>query len=238
MHDGVAVKGTDYGMGRRGGTTTVQTVVDVSGRRRTLLGNQTKRRIKDKDRVFDQCALHTGFDGYERAASASCRQLHDYILVHFLPFINSWIWQIRHLQSGGDYSYAIKQLAEDRLLLIGDVERFVDPIFSSGVSITLNSARFAHGDIIRAMDTGDFRCEAFVTSQSTITRGTRNWYHFISCYYRLMFVAFIRRSRYRLDALRLLQGDMAPPVGRTLCESVRTGGARLLMRSRLSTILR
>jgi 1H-pyrrole-2-carbonyl-[peptidyl-carrier protein] chlorinase len=41
-------------------------------------------------------------------------------------------------------------------------------------------------------------------------RGTKNWYEFISVYYRLnvLFTAFIEDPRYRLDVLKLLQGDL------------------------------
>jgi FADH2 O2-dependent halogenase len=38
----------------------------------------------------------------------------------------------------------------------------------------------------------------------------RNWYEFISVYYRLniLFTAFINNPKYRLDVLKLLQGDV------------------------------
>jgi len=41
-------------------------------------------------------------------------------------------------------------------------------------------------------------------------RGTRNWYEFIRVYYRLnvLFTAFVQDPRYRLDVLKLLQGDV------------------------------
>jgi flavin-dependent dehydrogenase len=51
--------------------------------------------------------------------------------------------QLRLLKEEGDYSYEMSQLAADRLVLVGDAVRFVDPIFSTGVSIALNSSRFA-----------------------------------------------------------------------------------------------
>ena len=91
-----------------------------------------------------------------------------------------------------------------------DAGRFVDPIFSTGVSIALNSSRFAHGDIITALETGNFKREAFNNFETTIRRGTKNWYNFISVYYRLnvLFTAFIMDPRYRLDVLKLLQGDV------------------------------
>jgi FADH2 O2-dependent halogenase len=110
----------------------------------------------------------------------------------------------------GDYSYAMKQLTDDRLVLVGDAARFVDPIFSTGVSIALNSSRFAHRDILRALETGDFSRSSFQEYETTIKRGTKNWYNFISVYYRLnvLFTAFISNPKYRLDVIKLLQGDV------------------------------
>jgi FADH2 O2-dependent halogenase len=266
VFEGVSVKGADfsdpdvvrvkYGLGRRDAETTVRMLVDASGRR-TVIGNQMKWRIKDD--VFDQYALHTWFEGYDRSTVAYRGNIDNYIFIHFLPITNSWIWQIpitdditsigvvtqkkhfagskadreqffwncissrpelyealkaatqlRPLKEEGDYSYAMEQIAGDRLVMVGDAARFVDPIFSTGVSIALNCSRFAHRDILGAFESGDFSRRAFATYESTLSRGTRNWYNFISVYYRLnvLFTAFILDPRYRLDVLKLLQGDV------------------------------
>lgn len=266
VYEGVSVKGVDFsprdhvriafGLGRRDAETTVRMVVDASGRR-TLVGNQMRWRIKDP--VFDQYALHTWFQGYDRSVWARQAPLRDYIFVHFMPVTNTWLWQIpitdsitsigvvtqkknfarsresrdrffwdcigsrtdieenlrasvqlRPLKEEGDYSYAMRQITDDRLVLVGDAARFVDPIFSTGVSIALNSSRFASRDIIGAMETGDLSRRSFREFERTIQRGTRNWYNFISVYYRLnvLFTAFIIDPRYRLEVLKLLQGDV------------------------------
>lgn len=234
----------------------VRMVVDASGRR-ALLGKQLKLHVKDP--VFDQYALHSWFEGYDRSAIARRKHEDNYIFVHFLPLTNSWVWQIpisnevtsigvvtqkkhfaqskqereaffwqclqsrpeladglrkakqlRPLKEEGDYSYAMKQICGDRFVLVGDAARFVDPIFSTGVSIALNSARFASRDIIQAAEAGDFSKQRFATFEAKISRGTHNWYEFISVYYRLnvLFTAFIQDPRYRLDVLQLLQGDV------------------------------
>jgi flavin-dependent dehydrogenase len=229
-------------------------VVDASGRR-TLLGNQLKLKVTDP--VFDQYAIHTWFEGFDREVVSGKKR--DFIFIHFLPVTNSWIWQIpitdeitsigvvtqkknfarsksdrekffwdtvasrpeieaelrraiqlRPLTPEGDYSYAMKQLAGDGWLLIGDAARFVDPIFSSGVSIALNSARFASQDIFEALRSGDFTRESFQRYETLQNRGAKNWYEFITLYYRLnvLFTAFISNPKYRLDVLQLLQGDV------------------------------
>ncbi len=269
VYEGVAVSGVDftdpnhaavkYSIGKKELSTTCRIVVDASGRK-TIVGNQLKWRIQDP--VFDQYAIHTWFDGYDRRIMAKNKEtMGDFIFIHFLPITNTWVWQIpisdtvtsigvvmqkknfakskesrenffwecvksrpelyeglksngsrqiRPFKDEGDYSYAMKQLAGDRVVLVGDAGRFVDPIFSTGVSIALNCSRFAHKDIIGALESGDFRRESFKTYESTIRRGTRNWYNFITVYYRLnvLFTAFVQDPRYRLDVLKLLQGDV------------------------------
>lgn len=270
--EGVSVSGIEpdedhvrvrFSLGSKAMSATARMVVDATGRR-TVVGQQMRWKITDP--VFDQYALHTWFDGFDRLAASGSAQA-DYIFIHFLPVTNSWIWQIpitdtvtsvgvvtqksqfaksresrekffwdcvatrpdlhdglrsatqmRPLKEEGDYSYAMKQIAADRLVLVGDAARFVDPIFSTGVSIALNSARMASRDILAAAETGDWSRASFSTFETTIRRGTKNWYEFIRLYYRLnvLFTAFIRDPCYRLDVLKLLQGDVydedAPPV--------------------------
>lgn len=245
-----------YKIGKREASTSVRMIVDASGRN-TLVGNQMGWKVKDP--VFDQYALHTWFENYDRGCLAKDQNRLEYIYIHFLPISNSWVWQIpitdtitsigvvtqkknfavtkqsredffweclrsreefqealapakqlRPLKAEGDYSYAMEKIVDDRIMLIGDAGRFVDPIFSTGVSIALNSARFASKDIIGAMETGDFSAKAFSEFESTIRRGTKNWHDFITVYYRLniLFTAFVNDPRYRLDVLKLLQGDV------------------------------
>jgi flavin-dependent dehydrogenase len=266
VYEGVNVSGVDfsdpdhaaikYTIGRKQLSTSVRIVIDASGRR-TVVGTQMKWRIEDP--VFDQYAIHTWFEGYNRMAMAYKEAMNNYIFIHFLPITNTWVWQIpitetttsigvvtqkknfakskesreqffwecigsrpelytalkagervRPFKDEGDYSYAMKQITGDRVLLIGDAARFVDPIFSTGVSIALSCSRFAHTDVIAALETGNFQREAFTNYETTLKRGTRNWYNFISVYYRLnvLFTAFIMDPRYRVDVIKLLQGDV------------------------------
>jgi FADH2 O2-dependent halogenase len=266
VYEGMRVQSVDFSdpsmpkvkltMGRQELAIRSRMVVDASGRH-TLLGNQL--RLKQTDEVFDQYAIHTWFDNYDRLAVAKKELFGDYIFIHFLPVNNTWIWQIpitetitsigvvtqkknfqktrqsreqffwecvesrkelgdalhaakqlRPLKDEGDYSYNMKQICGDGYVLVGDAARFVDPIFSSGVSIALNSAKLASQDIIKAANNGGFHKSAFSQFETLMRRGTRNWYEFISTYYRLnvLFTFFLQDRRYRLDVLKLLQGDM------------------------------
>jgi FADH2 O2-dependent halogenase len=118
--------------------------------------------------------------------------------------------RVRPFRPEGDYSYAMRAICGDRWLLIGDAARFVDPIFSSGVSVAMNSARLASYDIIAAAEKGDFSKPAFGTFENKLRRAVQNWYEFISIYYRLniLFTAFVADPRYRTDVLKMLQGDV------------------------------
>ncbi|MET7467468.1 NAD(P)/FAD-dependent oxidoreductase [Micromonospora sp. NPDC005686] len=134
--------------------------------------------------------------------------------------------QVTAFKVEGDYSYAMRQICGDRWVLLGDAARFVDPIFSSGVSVALNSARLACRDIVEAVKADDFSQARFATYEKTIRSGVRNWYEFITVYYRLniLFTTFVQDPRYRLDVLRLLQGDLydeeEPEVLRVMRETV------------------
>jgi len=265
VYEGTRVQNVDFGEAQQPRinyskdeehlSISVRLVVDASGRK-TLLGNQLKLRIQDE--VFDQFAIHTWFENYDRSHLVNDYQ-DEFTFSYFLPIPNSWIWQIpisetitsigvvtqkksfansrsereaffwscvesnpqlaaslrsakqiRPFTAEGDYSYAMKQICGDNFLLIGDAARFVDPIFSTGVSIALCSARFAATDIIQAVKRGDFSKASFATYEKTIRRGTQNWYELISTYYRLFmaFTSFLLDDTYRPDVIRLLQGDV------------------------------
>lgn len=233
-------------------TFTSKIIVDASGRY-TFLGNKLK--IKVKDPVFNQCAFHTWYQGFDR----NIYKDQDFIYIHFIPISNTWIWQIpitetitsfgvvtqkgnfpnkhedrekffwecantrpklsealrkakqiRPFTVEADYSYAMTELVRDNMVLIGDAARFVDPIFSSGVSVALNSARFASKDIIEALKKGDYTANSFEAYNKIIRAGVNNWYNFIKMYYRLniLFTYFISQPKYRLDVIKFLQGDV------------------------------
>lgn len=118
--------------------------------------------------------------------------------------------RVRPFKAEGDYSYSMRELTGDGWLLIGDAARFVDPIFSSGVSIALNGARLAAQDIIAAARAGDFGRARFSAYETTLRSAVRHWYEFISVYYRLnvLFSAFLHDPEHRVEVIKVLQGDV------------------------------
>ena len=258
-----------YRFGRGERSARVRMIVDASGRR-TLLGSQLKLKVKDP--LFDQYAVHTWFEGFDRGEGPAAENIH----IHFLPLVNTWVWQIpirdgvtsvgvvtqrknflgskesreaffwsavrsredlaarlerarqmRPFKEEADYSYAMTDFTGDGFMMIGDAARFVDPIFSTGVSIALNSARFGSRDILAGLEAGDVGKASFGTYDRTMRLGIKNWYDFISVYDRLnvLFTHFVQSPKYRLDVLKLLQGDVydvaQPPVLDLMREKVR-----------------
>ena len=147
------------------------------------------------------------------AASAGNREQFFWEFVSSRPELRDALraaTRIREFKAEGDYSYAMRQICGDRFVLIGDAARFVDPIFSSGVSVALNSARIACKDVIAAHKAGAYTKDRFATYETKLRKAVRNWYEFISIYYRLnvLFLAFVQDPRYRIDVLKMLQGDV------------------------------
>ncbi len=118
--------------------------------------------------------------------------------------------QVSGIKTEGDYSYSMKQIVGDGYMLIGDAARFVDPIFSSGISVALHSAKFASESIIAALEANEFSREILLPYEQHLKKGVEIWYEFIRLYYKMLpiFTYFIQVPKYRLQIFRLLQGEV------------------------------
>jgi FADH2 O2-dependent halogenase len=227
-------------------------VVDATGRN-TLIGNQLKLKVKDP--IFDQYAVHAWFTGVNRGGEHTA----DFIHIYFLEIERGWVWQIpinheitsmgvvadkkvfrqsfkdqadyfyttlrtnaaatealenatriNEFKTEGDYSYSLSQFVGNNFLCVGDASRFVDPIFSSGVSVALYGAKYASQIIQKGFETGDFSAEALKPYETRMRGGVGVWYEFIRLYYKLLplFTHFIQSKAHRMEVLRLLQGEV------------------------------
>ncbi len=141
--------------------------------------------------------------------------------------VEDWFWEIASrspdlrraleparrvtpFRSEGDYSYCMQRFVGNGFLLVGDAARFVDPIFSSGVSVACVSSRFASKAIVQALAGGEVTAARLEGYEDRLRRGVDIWYEFIRLYYKLMhlFTHFITDPENRLQILQLLQGDV------------------------------
>ena len=120
--------------------------------------------------------------------------------------------RVNEFKMEGDYSYSLEKFCGNGFLMIGDAARFVDPIFSSGVSVAMHSARYAAEAVRGALESGDLSAAAFMAYERQLRAGVDIWYEFIRLYYKLLplFTLFIQ-SQYRVEVLRLLQGEVFDP---------------------------
>jgi ABC-type nitrate/sulfonate/bicarbonate transport system ATPase subunit/flavin-dependent dehydrogenase len=118
--------------------------------------------------------------------------------------------RLHDLHKEGNYSYVMKRFAGDGWVMVGDAARFIDPIFSSGVSIAMESAKRAAAAIVAALKNGDVSAAAFADYEATVRGGIDVWREFILLFYRLppLFFHLLQEPDARLPALRLLQGEV------------------------------
>ncbi|GAB4580622.1 MAG: NAD(P)/FAD-dependent oxidoreductase [Anaerolineales bacterium] len=118
--------------------------------------------------------------------------------------------RVNEFRTEGDYSYSMTKFAGDGYVMIGDAARFVDPIFSSGVSVALYSAKYASDQIKIAIQQQNFSEEILKPYEVKLRGGVEIWYEFIRLYYKLLplFTYFIQNKQHRLQVLQLLQGEV------------------------------
>ncbi len=152
--------------------------------------------------------------------------------------------RISELRTEGNYSYSMRELAGPGYLLVGDAARFVDPIFSSGVSVAIYSAKFATEELVAALSGQKSESEALASYTARMRSGIRIWYDFIKIYYKLqgLFTYYLRKPHYRDELVRLLQGNVYEADEITVLERLRQDIRRIeaspghVMQSALSDI--
>lgn len=121
--------------------------------------------------------------------------------------------RINDLRGDVNYSYSLDRVCGDGWLAIGDAARFLDPVFSSGVSVAMHTARLAAERIEAALTKDDASREAFRPYEDVVLSGAAIWDDFIRLFYRLLpaFTHLLRSEDYRTPLLRMIQGDVHGP---------------------------
>ena len=82
-----------------------------------------------------------------------------------------------------DFSFSARAYAGDRWLLVGDAGSFLDPVFSTGVAIALESGVEAGRALDRALARGDFSARAFAAFDRRQHRRYRAFRRFVLGFY-------------------------------------------------------
>ncbi len=105
--------------------------------------------------------------------------------------------RITAVHSAANFSYEVKPVVGDRFLCVGDAVAFVDPIFSSGVYVAMQSAELAAPAVLRAFGESRFEAARFAGYERRVRRGTGPFFRFISHYYDPSFLeVFLRPAQH------------------------------------------
>jgi flavin-dependent dehydrogenase len=116
-----------------------------------------------------------------------------------------------------DFSFGARAYAGDRWLLVGDAGSFLDPVFSTGVAIALESGVEAGRALDRALAAGDLSARAFATFNRRQRQRYLSFRRFVLAFYtrgfREMFFAATPPKRIFRALVTSLAGYWRPSAG-------------------------
>lgn len=86
-------------------------------------------------------------------------------------------------RSIANFSYIMDRYAGDGYVMVGDAGAFLDPVFSSGVFLTMKSAQLVARDILRAFLEDDFSAHQFADYEKRIRGAQKIFFKFIKGWY-------------------------------------------------------
>jgi flavin-dependent dehydrogenase len=125
-----------------------------------------------------------------RAAFAAQPRLdHEALLTHLIADTSAVARLMRHatrrwpVRVERDFSYGATAYAGDRWLIVGDAGSFLDPVFSTGVAIALESGLEGGRAVERGLATGDLSARAFALFDRRQKARYRSFRRFVSGFY-------------------------------------------------------
>lgn len=117
--------------------------------------------------------------------------------------------RITAVYSAANFSYRADPVVGDRFVCVGDAVAFVDPIFSSGVFIAMQSAELAAIEIRKAFRDGRFEAARFMGYERRFRKGVSPFIRFIHNYYEPSFLEIFLRPRETAGMLDSVTGVLA-----------------------------
>jgi hypothetical protein len=117
--------------------------------------------------------------------------------------------RITPVHTAANFSYYIEPAIGDRFLCVGDAAAFVDPIFSSGVFVAMQSAELAAAAILEAFRENRFEAGRFAGYERTVRKGLDPFFRFIRLYYDPSFLETFLSPRETAGMLDAVTGVLA-----------------------------
>jgi geranylgeranyl reductase family protein len=114
-----------------------------------------------------------------------------------------------------DYSYRNKTLAGDRWLLAGDAAGFIDPMFSTGVFVAIETAEQAAHAIDESLSRPSRRAAAFKKYQRETTRVMNLYLRFVSNWYKPRFIEVMTNPVNRFQLAPIINSMLAGNIRRS-----------------------
>jgi flavin-dependent dehydrogenase len=128
--------------------------------------------------------------------------------------------RVSQAQFDADYSYLGTRLRADRCVVVGDAAAFLDPIFSTGVLLALQSGIEAAEAIDRGLARGDLRSGLFAEYEQVVRKRYYHFRRFAVGFYDPAFRAlwFAPSSRFGIyeAVLSILSGNWRPSLATRL----------------------
>ena len=119
-------------------------------------------------------------------------------------------------RAAGNFSYRARRIFGDRYLMVGDAYAFIDPVFSSGVFIAMQSADYAADAVDTCLADPKKAARAMADYQRLVDRGISrfSWfiYRFMDPAMRFLFMNPSQRLGLQAAVISVLSGDV---YGRT-----------------------
>jgi flavin-dependent dehydrogenase len=113
------------------------------------------------------------------------------------------------VHTAANFSYRTAPVVGDRFVCVGDSVVFIDPIFSTGVFVAMQSAELASVEILRAFRANRFAARRFGGYVRRIQRGIRPFTRFINRYYEPAFLEVLLLPRENFGILDSVTGLLA-----------------------------
>jgi len=122
--------------------------------------------------------------------------------------------QLREFRMDGTSNYIMDSFAGNGWLLLGDAAFFLDPVFSSGISAAIHSAKFAAEAIFQALVANDISEQSLSRYDEMLRPGIMVWHDLVRLFYEFapIFSRVIADSEHRVSMQRLCEGDIFDPA--------------------------
>lgn len=117
--------------------------------------------------------------------------------------------RITPVYRAANFAYTNRPIVGDRFVCIGDAVAFIDPIFSAGVYIAMQSAELAVPAIVRSLRQNRFDARRFRDYERRLFYGIRPFFQFIDRYYEPAFLEIFLRPRNFLGMLDAVTSVLA-----------------------------